>query len=173
MRALLIVVAGLSWGALAAPAATPVGKVESLEGSALAESAGGERPLAVGDDINLKEKVRTGSGAKIQLRFVDGTTIAQGERAELVIDEYLFNPQVKEENKTLFRFVRGVFRVITDQIARMNPEEFKVRTNYGTIGIRGCDLVFKVQDDTEEVFIAGLHESNTVVVTADKTGTDR
>jgi hypothetical protein len=81
----------------------------------------------------------------------------------MTIDEYVYTPGGKKSNCAL-RFVRGVFRVITGQITKLNPERFRVKTRMATIGIRGCDLGFTVTELAEDVYVIAFHEAGESVV---------
>jgi len=152
-----------------AQATEPVGSVVSLQGTVTAMSAEGmARSVDAQSPVFVKDRIMTGADSKVQIRFVDDSTLSQGELSELVIDDYLFDPDRKDENRADFKMLRGVFHVITEKITQLNPERFKVRTNYGTIGIRGCELGFKVWKDREEVLIIGLGEAHSVVVGLDQ-----
>ena len=146
-----------------------IGTISEINGQATAKQPGGAavRPLKKGSEVFLNDQVETARDARLQMTFVDGSTIRQGESSELLINEYVFNPADKQDNSASFKITRGIFRVITDKITRLNPERFKVSTNYGTIGIRGCDLMFDIRPDGESVFVVGLHHADSVVVDLD------
>lgn len=142
-------------------AAESVGKVESLSGKVTA----GTRTLAARDAVFQNDRIVTGPGARAQLRFLDNTLVSVGERSELVINEYVYAPDRKEDNRGFFTLVGGVFRFITDKITKLNPERFEVKANYGTIGIRGCDLGFRITRARDEIYVIALESADHVVVT--------
>ena len=166
LSAVLIVFCGLTGWSMAIES---VGTIGDVNGFATAKQPGeaGVRILKRGSKVFLNDTVTTARGGRLQMIFVDGSTVRQGENSELVIDEYVFNPKVKKENSASFRITRGIIRVITDKITRLNPERFKVSTNYGTIGIRGCDLMFDISGDRESVIVVELHTADSVVVDLD------
>jgi len=145
-------------------ASEPIGKIESLSGTATALGAGGEsRTLAVGASVFLNDRIATAAGSKLVIRFVDNTSVGQGESAEMVIDRYVFNPDDKGANTAAFKLLKGAFRFLTDQITKLNPEQFEVQATYGTIGIRGCELGFDVNADRDDVFIVGLTSNESIL----------
>ena len=143
-----------------------VGQVTALEGRATAvDTRLNLRTLQLSDDVFLHDLIQTDAGAKIQIKFIDGSLLGQGERSQIRINTYVFNPAGRKKPRAGLRLLKGVFRLITDKITRQNPEGYEVETNYGTIGIRGCELCFLVeQDGEEEVQVVGLHHADSVFI---------
>jgi len=135
-----------------------VGMVIALEGQATAVSPNGSvRSLELKSPIFMGDKIRTLENGKIQVVFKDNSLISQGANSELTIDEYVYNPKEKEENKASLGIMKGVFRMVTGKITKLNPEKFETRTKMATIGIRGCDLGFRVEGNKENIYVIELH----------------
>jgi hypothetical protein len=162
----LLAVATAMFVAAQAFASERVASVEQLSGTASATASGtGEaRALAVGSDVFMHDRIATGPESKLLLRFIDNSTVGQGEHAELVINTYVFNPDRKEANGAGFKLLKGAFRFVTDQITKLNPEAYEVEANFGTIGIRGCDLAFQISEQRDDVFIVGLTGSEEILI---------
>lgn len=160
--------------ALAASASEPVGSVASIEGKVTARDQDGlERTLGLGSPVFLGDRIITGPSSKVEIRFVDDSVLGQGEKSEMVINDYVYAPDRPEDNRSFLRLFKGVFRVVTDKITKLNPERFEVKTNYGTIGIRGCELAFDLTADVEQVAVIALHHAESVVVSmAEDVGQD-
>ena len=95
--------------AASASFADSIGLVVGLQGEVRAVSAdGSQRTLSIKSPIFLKDVIRTSSGAKVQILFKDDTLYSQGENSEVTIDEYVFNPEKKEDNSFLMRISRGL-----------------------------------------------------------------
>lgn len=151
---------------VAVSAAEPVGQIISLQGNALVVGSDGkERALSVKDPVFLNDKVVTKSGAKLQVLFLDDSVMSQGENSEMTIDEYVYAPGNKESNRCSVRIAKGLFRLLTGKITAINPDRFQVKTRMATIGIRGCDLGFKVTELSEDVYVIQLHGQESVTVT--------
>jgi hypothetical protein len=149
-------------------AARTIGKIISLSGGASAQAPDGLlRRLSLNSSVKLNDTITTQAKAKLQILFDDGSTIQQGPASILVINAYVYNAESAKDNQADFRVKKGLFRMITDKITRLNPKRFKVHTNYGTIGIRGCDLVFDVLPDQEKVTVIGLHHADSIVIDVD------
>jgi hypothetical protein len=167
MKQLLPVLVAVLFGSMAtlSSAADQVGAVEELSGTASAtDQAGATRRLGKGSAVHLGDRIATDADSKLLIRFVDDSTVGQGENAVLVINEYVFSPQSKAENNAAFRLVRGVFRFVTDKITKLNPEGYQVEGNYGTIGIRGCELGFDMNDERDDVLVISLGEREAVLI---------
>jgi len=168
MKSGLIALLGLAvFAAATVLVAEQVGSVVALEGTATATGSDGTaRDLAIKAPINMKDVVRTADGSKLQIMFNDDSMISQGPNGEMTIDEYVFNPDKKEDNKASVGLIKGVFRMVTGKITKLNPEQFGVRTKMATIGIRGCDLGFRVTETSANVYVIELHGGESITVVA-------
>ncbi len=146
----------------------PVGSVVSLEGIATARDIKGVlRSLTLDAPIFLHDTLLTGKGSAMKAMLIDDSTLAQGENSEIMIEEYLFDPESTANNNCTLRVVTGVFRVFTAKITDQNPEKFHVKTRMATIGIRGCELGFRVTDTDEDVYIFEIGDKDKIVIDAD------
>ncbi|MBA4387185.1 MAG: hypothetical protein C0404_04330 [Verrucomicrobia bacterium] len=142
-----------------------VGKVIAIEGKATALGVNGKlRDLALGSTVYLDDKINTQASAKIQVMFEDESLISQGEKSELVIDKYVYDPQNAKTASSSMKLIKGVFRVISGKVADLNPERFKVQTKMATIGIRGCELGFRLNNDKEDIYILDLPKGKSILV---------
>jgi hypothetical protein len=146
----------------------PVGYVSGLVGSATAEDSEGViRELALGDKVYLDESLETPGESRMQVTLLDGTMLNQGSHSEIKLVEYVFDPEVHANNVCTIEMERGVFRAITEKITRMNPEKFKVKTQNATIGIRGCEVGFRLSDEGDAVYMMEISKDRSVIVTAE------
>jgi len=120
------------------------GKVEAIDASGVVRVLGMKSPILRGDTI------KTGPRGRVQMSFVDNTVISLGQKTEMVIEEYRFNP-TKSDGAMLTRVNEGVFRVMGGAITKIAPDKFKTETPSATIGIRGS-------------FYAGRQVGNKLVV---------
>jgi len=169
-----LAIAGTLFLAFGAHAADRIGVVEYVEGTVTATDVESRtETLVVDSPVYEGDRIVTADKAKIQIRFLDGTLLTQGEQSDFRIDEYVFTPDQPQGNGTVFDFIQGIFRVMTGKITELNPERFRVRTHYGTVGIRGCDLGFNLNTSEDRVFVIDLHHADSVWVALRKayTGT--
>ena len=146
-------------------AANPIGQVIAIEGEARAvRPDGAAEQLALDSVVYLHDQIQTQPNSKLQILLADDAVVAMGEDSALTLDEYVYNPNQKEDNSTTIGLIQGVFRVITARITDMNPEQFKVRSNKATIGIRGCELGFLIAPEAEDIQIIRLPERKMIRV---------
>ena len=170
MRILLSTILSLTFLAvtgMSSYSAEKVGMVLAIEGKATAIDADNKtRSLELKSPIFMNDKLVTDEKSKIQVIFDDDTVISQGEKAEITIDEYVYDAKSnnKEDVNCSVNAAKGVFRVVTGKITKMNPDRFKVKTKMATIGIRGCEVGVKVKNKGADVYVIGLHGTEKVVV---------
>lgn len=150
---------------LSAHGAEPVGMVVALQGNAVATTpAGDSRELAMASDIFLNDSIQTAPASRIQFLLNDDSLIAQGESSEMTIDEFVYNPDVATDNAFGVKLGKGLFRTVTGKITDLNPERFTVKTSRATIGIRGCDLGFKITASEDNISIITVPEGKTIFI---------
>jgi len=89
------------------------------------------------------DKLRTSDNGRAQIMLLDQTVFTVGPKTELILDEFVFDPD-SNYNKLSAQLLKGVFRFVTGKIARKQPEDvinYKIDTPSGGIGIRGTDFV--------------------------------
>jgi hypothetical protein len=139
-----------------------IGHVVAIVAPATATTPSGiTRTLILKAPIFPNDKIKTAQGARLQILFADNSIVAQGENSEMIIDAYLYQPGDKKSLCSL-RFVSGLFRTITGNITDLNPERFKVETRLATIGIRGCELAFRLEPGSETVYILELPDNRSI-----------
>jgi len=149
---------------VAAEGAEAIGSVVSAKGQCWAVRQNGtSRKLSIKSPIFLNDRVVTKDGSGIQIMLNDDSVISQGEKSELVIDEYVYKPKEKE-GKSAIRAIKGLFRMVTGKITDLNPERFKVKTRMATVGIRGCEVGFKLQAKREDIYIIHLPKGKSILI---------
>ena len=121
--------------ALSSRAAETVAQVVTLRGVASVRAPGApDRALQVGAPLHVGEQLITGPGAAIRLAFSDGTDVYLGAETELTIQVYGAQP---DSLGFVANLAKGVFRVVTGLIARMQPQSVTVVMPVAVIGLRG------------------------------------
>lgn len=147
------------------PAHASIGQIVSLQGRATAADASQKtRTLDLKSPVFLNDKIATYEGSKLQILFDDNSIVSQGEKSELTIDEYVYTPKDTEKAKCSLGMAKGMFRVITGEITALNPKRFKAQTRMATIGVRGCDVGFKLQPKREDIYILSLRGGEAVLI---------
>ncbi len=153
---------------LAHAAPEPIGMVVGAQGEVLATAPGATaRHLKLKDAVFALDTITTGPGARLQVLFTDDSLFSQGENSAVVLDEYSFDPNHRENNSLCLRIIRGITRVVTGRITDINPERFKVKTSRATIGIRGCELGFDVQPKYDQIMIIRVPAGRHIIIQND------
>ena len=140
-RTVLFIIVLCLW-AVPALSADLVGSVKTLQGEAWIVRGGQQLPAGVGDEVKQNDLLKTGDGS-MGVLFHDDTSIALGPRTEILIDEFVFDPAAKNTGFSA-EMLKGTALFVTGQIAKIEPESFKVRTPMSTIGIRGTKFLLTV-----------------------------
>ncbi len=147
-------------------AQSDVGVVVSIKGEAFASSDAGTRQLEEGDSIFLGETISTRQESQIEIQFLDDTALSQGENSETRIDEYVYDPDNGSNSSLLLEMSKGVFRTVTGEIAKQNPDGFNLKSPMALIGIRGTTVVGSVSSDgtTEKWGVEQIGTDHVLVV---------
>ena len=131
----VVAICGIASVSLAEPKA--VGLIILSKGQVTALSVEGrERELKRRSSLFSGDKITTGEGAKVQIKFTDGSIISLRNNTQLQIENYQYSEQSGQE-KSILKLVKGGFRAITGVIGKSDPKDYQVKTNLATIGIRG------------------------------------
>ncbi|MCB1907727.1 MAG: FecR domain-containing protein [Rhodocyclaceae bacterium] len=114
----------------------PIGYIKTHAGAAFVVSGGKALEAVPGLALRQGDVLRTGDDGRLGLTLLDNTVMSVGPNAELVIDEYLFEPG-NDKLGLGVRLLRGTMQFISGVIAKLRPDAVKVRTASGTIGVRG------------------------------------
>ncbi len=132
ITAMLIV--GLLW-CMPAQAQQVAGEVERQKGTASRSAAGSTNDLAQGGRVFVGDEIRTGAGARLQIRFGDQSSLTLGENARITINQFVYKPD-GDSNQGL-AILKGVFRFSTGEIGKRTPGSIAFTTPVATVGIRG------------------------------------
>ena len=109
-----------------------------------------------GDTIIVNEQ------SNAQVLFLDQTVITIGEKSELTIDEFIYDPQTND-GKFVSNIKSGTVKIITGQISKKNPDNLEVNVTTGTIGARGTEFVVLAESNNEnKIILLGPGPNNTL-----------
>jgi hypothetical protein len=145
-----ILVVLVSTCAVAAPVVGTVTKVEK-------QAQIGSTTAVVGTPVHMKDKIRTGRNARLEVTFSDDTTLTVGENALMVVDRYVFDPGASTGVLAL-NASRGAMRFATGKLGKMKNKDITVATPGAALAVRGT------------VFWAGLIDLQYGVLLLSKTG---
>jgi hypothetical protein len=131
IRKSLVAAAAISAALAANPAsAQQVGTAGAVNPAAQASG----RVMNVGSNVLFKEKISTTSAGSVQVIFVDKTTLNIGPNSDLVIDEFVYNPNAGA-GKMAMTLTKGVLRVVGGNVT--HTEGATVKTPVASVGVRG------------------------------------
>jgi len=114
-----------------------IGKISALSGEVNISRDSKTIPATIGFELQEKDKIATSSNARAQLLFNDKTIISLGKNSTFDIEEYFYDIQKPTQTKASFKVAKGIFKTITGQIGKVNPNKFTLKTRSASIGIRG------------------------------------
>jgi trimeric autotransporter adhesin len=107
------------------------------------------RQLAVGQNVVYSERIATGPIGRTQMLFLDGSALTVGPNSDVVLDEFVYDPQT-EAGKLAISATKGVLRLVGGKISKTEPITLKTPT--ATIGIRGGIAIY---DNGQTTFLFG------------------
>ncbi|MGE4313365.1 MAG: FecR domain-containing protein [Pseudobdellovibrionaceae bacterium] len=147
--------------------ASPVGHLGEVKGDADIIRTDGSRVHAQsGLQIYQGDVIETHGDGAVNVNFIDESSFAVSSNARLAIDEYVFDPSSYEGTQN-FSLLQGAFVYTSGLIGREDPDDVKIDTPIGSIGIRGTIIAGHITS-------TGLDSTVTVVegaiVVANATG---
>lgn len=118
-----------------------VGVVERIAGQASRTGEEGTAPLALGSPIHRQEGIRTATGSRLLIRFIDNSTLTLGEEAQIYIDDLVFSREDGAVQSQRIDIFRGVFGFVSGEVGKVARQNVSLRTPVATIGIRGTEFV--------------------------------
>jgi hypothetical protein len=133
---------------------TVVGTIIEVEGSATMTRPGQAAVAAKTEmPVHMNDVIDTAAGAKADILFIDNTEVTLGEKAQLKVDEYVYDPDNMNANKGRFSIPQGAFQFVTGQIDKISNPDVKIGTAYGAIGVRGTTIIGGDVDESYGVFV--------------------
>jgi hypothetical protein len=133
---------------------SPVGAVQELKGEATVTHVDGtSEPIAIGTAIYQGDVIETEAGGAVNVHFIDDTSFAVSSDSRLAIDEFVFDPSTQSGEQN-FSVLKGMFVFTSGLIGRDDPDDVKIETPNGSIGIRGTIIAGNV-DTGETTLIEG------------------
>jgi len=123
--------------------AADIGGISELNGSAQIVR---NKPLDATLDfaIQSNDEAITEDG-RIAIRFLDDSVVKLTEHSQLLIDEYIYDPD-PSKSKMVLTFGLGTARFITGNLNRIDKQNIKLKTPTANIAIRGTDFTTTVDE---------------------------
>ncbi len=115
-----------------------VAKIAFLKGDVYTLYSGGAKiKLETGSDLFEGDTVETADKSFAVIVFKDKGRVTLKEESQFKIEAHRYVQDKPEENRAVFRLIKGGMRALTGLIGKKNKEAYKVNTPTATIGIRG------------------------------------
>lgn len=129
--------------------ASPIGMIREASGEAsITHPNGVTVKAAIGTPVYQGDIIETKGDGAVNITFIDDTSFAVSENARLAIDEYVFDP-ASQSGENSFSVLRGVFVFTSGLIGREDPDDVRIETPVGSIGIRGTTIMGHINPDGE------------------------
>jgi hypothetical protein len=151
-----------SANASAKPHSAVVGEATMVIGQARLFSPDGEaKSLARGAPVREGDRIETGAGGHVHLKFVDGGRLSVRPASRLQIENYSHKDQQSALTAIRFKLDEGTARSITGSWGEESRDRFRLNTPLAAIGVKGTD--FSVSADASQT-LASVY-SGAIVVT--------
>jgi len=115
-----------------AAAAAAVGTVTQVQNQAQV----GAKTAVVGTPVSMNDRLRTGANARLKITFGDGSVLTLGENANVVIDQFVYNPS-KSSGAVVLSATQGALRFAGGKIENMQQKKVLVNTPSAALAVRG------------------------------------
>ncbi len=141
-------------------AQNPIGQIENAEGSVTVMRADGNtETLQEGDALYQGDTLTTGGEGSVGVILSDGTTFSMAESGQIALDEMVYDASTSEGSLAL-SVAKGVFTMISGEIAKANPDAMTLNTPSATIGIRGTQVGLDVPADGQAMNVVLMKEAD-------------
>lgn len=152
----------------------PIGSIVFLEGESVIMHAGdrfGYR-CRTGLPIFMRDTLSTFSDGRVKIRLNDGSSLALGTGARIVINRSIYNAS---DRSGFVNIVSGKARFMIRKLTGFRRSEFKVKSRTAIIGVRGSDFVVEASGEITEITtfektsveVAGIKKPEKIVVLED------
>ena len=118
--------------------------------------------LTTGSKIYFGDTIVVKAQSNAQILLLDETALTVGEKSEITIDEFIYDPQSKV-GKIVSNIKIGTVKIITGEISKKNPDNLEVNVTTGSVGARGTEFVVVTESDEKStVVLLGPGKKNTL-----------
>ena len=127
-----------------AAAATEIGRVKTVAGSAQVVRGKTVIAAAPGQLLQVNDVLKTGRDGRIGITFVDNSRFAVGPNSTIALSAFEFD-DTTHAGRSLTTVNRGTLGVVSGQIAKENKDAMRVRTPTSLLAARGTRFVVEVK----------------------------
>ncbi|MBP5857210.1 FecR domain-containing protein [Marivibrio halodurans] len=134
---------------VAAQEAEQAGVSAAVRGEVLlARTSAVGRQVESGDPIFLGDSIEAGPNGNLQVLLMDESVLTLGPGSRIEIDRFIYNPASDEGNMAL-TLAQGTMRFVAGKVASGDPQDMRINTPVGHIGIRGTIGLIQVLDSEQ------------------------
>ena len=149
--------------------AASIGEIAELSGSAALSRSQEDITASLGLPIQQYDEAITANG-RLSLEFLDSSKVFLTEHSELLIDEYIFDPDPSKAKMAL-TFALGTTRFVTGNLQKIDKQRISIKTPTADVFINGTEFSITVSETGSSLIILlpdslGLSSGEIEVVTA-------
>ena len=124
-----------------------IGSVTELQGTAIevkrkTQTIKGQTKSS----IESMDTVIVGSKTEAGITFIDNTKVKITENSRLVIDDFVYDPNIRDAGKLGMKVALGTVRYASGQVAKNSPQSVNIKTPTASIAVRGTDFAMTVDE---------------------------
>jgi hypothetical protein len=124
-----------------------IGNITELQGTAIevkrkAQSIKGQ----ANSTIESMDTVIIGSKTEAGITFADKTKVKITENSRLLIDDFVYDPNIRDAGKLGMKVALGTVRYASGQVAKNSPQSVNIKTPTASIAVRGTDFAMTVDE---------------------------
>ncbi len=123
-----------------------IGRIKVLTGDVQIERSGQSISAEVGNVVYQSDRILTGKNSSVGITFMDNSMLSAGSNSLLSLDEFSFDTTTHEGGFEI-SVKKGTLSVIAGKLTQQNPNAMKIKTPASILGVRGTELVVKVDAD--------------------------
>ena len=90
-----------------------------------------------GTEVRTGDTIQVGAKSNTQIRLTDESIISLRPETTFRLTEYAFAGKQPQEQRSFYQLVAGGIRTVTGLIGKAQPDNYGIKTETATIGIRG------------------------------------
>lgn len=149
-RMIMLIILSISFCLpLPAIAGQEIGKITRLKGRVAIYRSGAKIGMSAtnGMDLQQNDTIKTRAKAYVRFKLSDGSIMTLGEKAELTLDSFTYNPE-KKKRRALFKVAFGKLRVFANRMLNYRDNRFQIKTPTAVAGVRGTVFMVWVESPT-------------------------
>jgi len=135
-------------------AAEPVGTVTKLSNSSVLLAKKSDNSAVIlkqGSKIDNGDMLESQKETYAEIQFIDESVITLGPNTQFKVDNYSYNKDKPNEDRSLFSLIAGTLRSVTGKLGHRNNSNYQLKTPAATIGIRGTIFLARYTPENTEI----------------------